>query len=524
MARIGLTRFIGVLIGTVLFTATALSRPPDDAQSAVAATLAIQEAMRQGREALQRGQTKTAVEALEAQLSRINGNAGYLALLREAYSAYVKELQLSRKDDQATVYLRRLQILDRTANDHAPPTQPLRTDGKSEPPASATGSAAAKSDDDPMQQQPRRSAAADRSLIPMAERAFADKRYAEAENLFTRGYGSDTVSPQHASQWAYCKLFVVVGRLKDAEAHRTPARSNELEQEVAAAQRLTANDAKLAAFARQVLDSVRERAAAAPSPTPVTIRHHERGADGWSKAESTNFRLTHQQSREFAEQVLQTAEQARTAALQKWSSEPKGVWKVPCDVIIHASAAEYAKATSKPADSPGHATYKSQSGAVIARRLDLRADEPNLLAAVVPHETTHLVLGDLFADLTLPRWADEGMAVLSEPRSRFERFAKTLHSNRRQGKLIPLTQVLGKDEYPEAGLITVFYVESVSVVEFLVAEKGPQTFVQFLRDSSKSSLDAALQKHYDLRGIEALQDRWLTKTFSEPDTRAAAAR
>lgn len=524
MARIGPTHCIGVVISTVIVAATVQSRPPEDPQSAVAATLAVQEAMRQGREALQRGQTKAAVEALEAQLSRINGNAAYLALLREAYSAYVKELQLSRSDDQAAAYLRRLQILDRSANDHAPPTQPPRSEVKSDPPATAAESTAPKADDDPLQQPPRRSTAADRSLIPMAERAFADKRYAEADNLFGRGYGSDTVSPQHASQWAYCKLFVVVGRLKEAEANHAPVRASELEQEIAAAQRLTANDAKLAAFGRQVLDSVRERAASATSPTTMTIRHQERGADGWAKAESTNFRLAHRQSREFAEQLLQSAEQARAAALQKWSSVPRGIWKVPCDVIVHTSAAEYAKATGKPADSPGHATYKSQSGAVIARRLDLRADEPNLLSAVVPHETTHLVLGDLFADVTLPRWADEGMAVLSEPRSRFERFAKTLHSNRRQGKLIPLTQVLGKDEYPEASLITVFYVESVSVVEFLVAEKGPQTFVQFLRDAAKSNLDAALQKHYDFRGIDALQDRWLTKTFSEPDTRAAAAR
>ena len=73
---------------------------------------------------------------------------------------------------------------------------------------------------------------------------------------------------------------------------------------------------------------------------------------------------------------------------------------------------------------------------------------PNLLACVVPHETTHLVLGDLFADAPLPRWADEGMAVLAEPPARLDRFTRTLHSNRRQGRLVPLGQAVWQGRIP----------------------------------------------------------------------------
>ena len=105
----------------------------------------------------------------------------------------------------------------------------------------------------------------------------------------------------------------------------------------------------------------------------------------------------------------------------------------------------------------------------------------------------------LFADAPLPRWADEGMAVLAEPPARIDRFNRTLHTNRRQGRLVPLERLLAKNEYPDAAMITVFYVESVSVVDFLVAEKGPQEFVQFVRDAAKSGLESALQKHYDCR-------------------------
>jgi hypothetical protein len=313
-----------------------------------------------------------------------------------------------------------------------------------------------------------------------------------------------------------------VAKLKEAEAAHTPVNGADLERDVAAALKMAANDQKLEAFGRQVLEAVKQRAGDKP-PSAVTVKHQDRGSDGWARAESTNFRLMHNQQREFAERVLRVAEQARAAGMEKWASSSRGDWKPVCEVFLYATAADYAKATSKPADSPGHATYQVKAGAVIGRRLDLRADEPNLLTCVVPHEATHLVLGDLFADAPLPRWADEGMAVLAEPRPRVDRFARTLNTSRRQGRLVPLEKLLSKDDYPDAALITVFYVQSVSVVDFLVAEKGPQEFIQFLRAASKLGLESALKKHYDCPTIAALQDRWLMKTFAGSDNRAPAA-
>jgi hypothetical protein len=476
------------------------AEPSGDVQSAVAVTLAVQDAMRQGRDALQKGNAKLAVELLESQLLRINGNASYLGLLREAYAAYVKQLQLDQKDDLVEVYQKRMQILDK-------PVAVV-------PPATAAG--------DPLQQTPRRTAGGDRTLLSEAEKAFAEKRYAEADALYGRAFGTvGAADPMHGPQWAYCKLFTSVARLKDAEANRSPVPA-ELEKEVAVALTMAGDDKKLVAFGRQVQEAIRQRAGERGRivPVKVTVTHQPRGADGWARAESANFRLMHKNTTEFAEQLVRAAEMARASAIDKWTGGGKSDWTPACEMYLYATAADYAKATGKAADSPGHATYKAQGGAIVGRRLDLRADDPNLLAGVVPHETTHLVLGDLFADAPLPRWADEGMAVLAEPPARVDRFNRTLHSSRRQGRLVPLEKLFAKSEYPDATLITIFYVESVSVVDFLVAEKGPQVFVQFVRDVTKLGVEAALQKHYDCRNLTALQDRWLTKTFAAADARA----
>ena len=81
MARIGLGSCLGIL---AFLTAPPVpaAEPAVPPSQAIAATLAVQEAMRQGRELLHNGRAEEAVEVLEAQLTRVNGNPAYLALLR----------------------------------------------------------------------------------------------------------------------------------------------------------------------------------------------------------------------------------------------------------------------------------------------------------------------------------------------------------------------------------------------------------------------------------------------------------
>ena len=69
--------------------------------------------------------------------------------------------------------------------------------------------------------------------------------------------------------------------------------------------------------------------------------------------------------------------------------------------------------TGQPEDSPGFSTMGMQAGRIVARRVNLRADHPNLLQAILPHEITHAILADHFRG-PIPRWADEGAALQAE--------------------------------------------------------------------------------------------------------------
>ena len=55
---------------------------------------------------------RAAIDTLEAQVARINGNREYLRVLRDAYRAYIQELRLAKRDAEAQSYARRMEILD----------------------------------------------------------------------------------------------------------------------------------------------------------------------------------------------------------------------------------------------------------------------------------------------------------------------------------------------------------------------------------------------------------------------------
>ena len=177
-------------------------------------------------------------------------------------------------------------------------------------------------------------------------------------------------------------------------------------------------------------------AMAVPSTdTPPVVT--SRGESGrWKVKESANFVILHDDPA-LAESVAGAAEAARDAMIRRWTgSPPPWAWEPKCEVYLYPNATIFAQVTGQAADSPGFSTMESDGTAVTVRRIKLRGDAANLVAAVVPHEVTHVLLADLFLARPIPRWADEGIAVLSEPaveQERRYRPTSTPSARRRQG-------------------------------------------------------------------------------------------
>jgi hypothetical protein len=160
---------------------------------------------------------------------------------------------------------------------------------------------------------------------------------------------------------------------------------------------------------------------------------------------------------------------------------------------------------------------------VISRRIDLHCDEPAMLAQRLPHETTHVVLAGKFGDKPLPRWADEGLALMAEPRSEIDRYLHKLQECRRNHQLFYFNKMMDMQDYPEARRIDAFYCESVSLVEFLLKEKDAATLAKFLRDGQRLGYEAAAKRCYGFADFNDMQKRWEMFAFGETYTKSSVA-
>jgi hypothetical protein len=130
-----------------------------------------------------------------------------------------------------------------------------------------------------------------------------------------------------------------------------------------------------------------------------------------------------------------------------------------------------------------------------------------LLASVLPHEVTHTVFAHHFR-CPVPRWADEGGAVLSEDdveRNRHDSLARQILNT--PGRAFPLRRLFSLREYP--GDVMALYAQGYSVANFLVGRSNRQVFLAFVAHGMRHGWDHAAQSHYRFNSVEELEQAWL---------------
>jgi hypothetical protein len=247
---------------------------------------------------------------------------------------------------------------------------------------------------------------------------------------------------------------------------------------------------------------------------PVVVEHCDaQRSAGWSMASTAHFRILHTQSRELACKVAETAERTRAATFEKWFGEIPAAPECQCDIYLHATAIDYAKMTGVPETVPGHSTFRFDNGRLVSRRIDLHCDFPSMQSAVLPHEVTHAVLHGMFGEKSLPRWANEGMAALAEPTQQLHDQFEQLARFRQAGQLFALQTLMETREYPERR-VAAFYAQSVSVVSFLTAARGPREFTRFVRETTELGFEKALEHRYGWTFAD-LERHWVASAFGK---------
>jgi hypothetical protein len=215
---------------------------------------------------------------------------------------------------------------------------------------------------------------------------------------------------------------------------------------------------------------------------------------------------------EIARQVGQYAEQYRKEKALLWLGREMPPWGQRCPVRVTVTMGGAGGATS----------FAFDNGQILSQHMHIEGSLERLLNSVLPHEVTHTVFAYHFR-CPLPRWADEGGAVLSEDDVERDRHDKMVRQILNAGRAIPLRRLLVLKEYPNE--VMSLYAEGYSVTSFLVGKSGRPAFLNFIADGMRSGWDAALQRHYQLRNVEDLEQAWLThlrNTKRQPTQLASA--
>ena len=242
----------------------------------------------------------------------------------------------------------------------------------------------------------------------------------------------------------------------------------------------------------------------------------------WQVIESRSFRVHHVGQLAVAERLSPLCEKSRQSLQERWLGDAaKESWSPKCDLFLYPSGAEFQRLTRFPADTWGFADLEIGQGQVWMRRLHLRSDDPQKLDKTLVHELTHVVLADYFAEHQIPRWADEGIAVLSEPIERRNELRDWLTKEATQNRLFSWKELASQKQIPrDKRLGDLFYAQSSALIEFLLAKQqltGSQV-LRLVAESEARGLDATLKRWFPevtRNGLESDWRRWLTVPRAE---------
>jgi hypothetical protein len=229
-------------------------------------------------------------------------------------------------------------------------------------------------------------------------------------------------------------------------------------------------------------------------------------------AEASNF-IVHGGAPGRGVAIAARAEQTRDRVSAILLGKPKpSEWTVPCQIHLHSTERSFVESVGGLPDAGrgGATSIEFSEDAVVLRRVDLMDDSSTDIPSALAHEIVHVVLADRFVDAPPPRWADEGLAILFDDDLTRQGHDQDFQVARRSGMTWSLAHLMTMEEYPrEVHRQRVFYGQSASLVNWLVARRNEATLMAFLEDSASIGESAALQRHYGLDSVVALEGAWL---------------
>lgn len=257
-------------------------------------------------------------------------------------------------------------------------------------------------------------------------------------------------------------------------------------------------------------------------------------AQEWQKLKGEHFvvHFTPEQDRKFAREVLDKAESyyrhiASDLGYPRYSEF--WTWDKRVNIYIYADHASFLAATGQPRWSQGMADYRN-------KRIVSFFWSKGFLESLLPHEMAHLIFRDFVGfEGEIPLWLDEGVAQWAEEAKRREMdfavkqlFKKDALLSLEDMMKLDIRYITEKDRvYIRStrtkegdkgvvflsgdNLINTYYLQSFSVVSFLINKYGSERFADFCRQlRDGKTIEGALKSAYPehMRSFNELESMW----------------
>jgi RNA polymerase sigma factor (sigma-70 family) len=192
--------------------------------------------------------------------------------------------------------------------------------------------------------------------------------------------------------------------------------------------------------------------------------------------------------------VAEMAELHRKRIAEQWLGKELPKWTKPCKIQVKIKREGSQGATTMAFPDDG-----------ISLSMLLQGPLDRILADTLPHEVTHTVMATHFGK-PLPRWADEGIAIMSESpeeRTRYLRQAKDLVANDR---MLKLKDLLPMRDYAKDASVS--FVQGHALTSFLVERTDRTTLLGFVKDGMEGDWNKAAAKHYGFRDLDEMDSLW----------------
>ena len=255
-------------------------------------------------------------------------------------------------------------------------------------------------------------------------------------------------------------------------------------------------------------------------------------AQEWQELKGEHFIIYYISDEAFARKVRDTAEiYYRQIALDLGYPRYSEfwLWDKRVKIYLYPDHSSFLKATGQPEWSQGMADYGKKE--IVGYNLS-----QIFLDSILPHEMAHLIFRDFVGFKgEIPLWLDEGVAQWAEKNKRayIKKLIKKAYDEDRLLSLedimkLDIRNIRAQDEVyvrsttsktgePRVlflsgdSLVNLYYLESVSLVGFLIETFGSDSFSHFcrqLRDGKR--INEALSSTYPnyIRSLEDLERRW----------------